>query len=202
VTRLEPALETVAPMIEFSFEQDSVVCVPHTPGKTQTIAIQEIRNSDAFEFRLNAAFVRWDAEYAHLWKTVYNDHLTPGGPCYTEEHRVVDPWVTEICSYALNQCWELCPACPPRPMGACCNATTGGCTTKTRCDCEDVGYGGIYQGNDDTNACGPPNPCVGACCPNGVGPNYPCTLTTASGCSGPFGGLGSDCTLNPCWPPG
>lgn len=72
--------------------------------------------------------------------------------------------------------------------------------SKTRCDCEDEG--GIYQGNDIT--CGPPNPCVGACCPNGVGvgPNYPCTLTTASGCSGPFGGYGSVCQPHSCEPPG
>ncbi len=196
--RLEPALENKAPDIEPSIE---ALCVPHTPGKTQTTAVQEIRNLLAFQDRVDESYRSWRDEFTRLTDTVYHDH-SDGGPCEMAELAIVDPWIVGICNHALNQCWAECPTCPPRPTGACCNTTSGTCAIKNRCDCE--ADGGSYQGNDETDACGPPNPCVGACCPNGigVGPNYPCTLTAPSGCPGPFGGLGTVCAPGSCRPPG
>jgi hypothetical protein len=186
-------LEGIAPTVESRIESLSL-CVDHTPGKTRNMAIDEIRVSAGFAAEVSNAQSDWFRALPPAWAT---DHA---GETDIREYEVVDGMVTNICNVSRAQCWAYCPACPARETGSCCNPGSGTCSIITRCDC--IAANSNYQGNGAT--CGPPNPCVGACCPNGVGigPNYPCTLTTASGCSGQFVGLGTSCTANPCWPPG
>ena len=184
---LLPSLQTEAPAIEQLIER---ACVSHTPGMTVSAAVAEIRKSSAFRSNVMQAGMWWRVEY-RSFATL--DH---SGPTDVAEHTAVD-WMWQwICSHAESQCWPVCSQCPLRATGACCNPTTGGCTTKTRCDCEDIGYGGIYQGNDIT--CGPPNPCAGACC--GPGPLYPCAIMSRSTCTDQFRGEGTICSPNPCGP--
>ena len=76
--------------------------------------------------------------------------------------------------------------------GACCNVAT--CTedvTEAAC----IAGGGVYLG--DFSSCGPPNPCVGACCL----PDGSCIETDVSDCivQGGFSqGGGTTCLLDPC----
>ena len=184
-TRLLPALQNVTTAIEQLIE---AICVAHSPGKTLSTAVREIRATAAFRNVVNEGFIRWRDQYRLL---IAHDH-DAGGPTKQAEHAVVDPMVATICIHSDNQCWPYCSTCSARPTGGCCNLAAGTCSIGTRCACDDSD--GSYRGNGA--GCGPPNPCVGACCAGGA-----CMLTTPTQqCAGTSLGLGTTCSPNPCLP--
>jgi len=181
-----PATQAAAPSIERAIES---VCVPHTAGKTASMAEDEIDGSQMLRDARRGSVAGLQAAFNAL---VDGDH---NGPTQAAEYSIVQPMALAICDAAQAQCWPVCTPCPARPTGACCNLVTGACSIETACQC--VGHTGQYRGDDST--CGPPNPCVGACC--GPAPDYTCTLTTTSGCTQRFLGTGTTCSPNLCGPP-
>ncbi len=85
---------------------------------------------------------------------------------------------------------------PPVTSGACCNPTTGNCTTVNSSLSCTLG-GNIYQGNGTTCA---PNPCPqpqGACC-TGLGGCSIADQETCDGLNRYWQGANTDCSPNPC----
>lgn len=185
---LQQALQAIAPGVETTIE---ALCVPQ-PGKTRNDAIAEIRALPGF----SAAVGRADTDWLRQWQ-LNPDQDPPGGLEDQAEHAVVDPRINWICGYSFTQCWTYCSACPQRPTGACCaGGGTGLCSVKTqwKCECD----GGQYRSDGET--CGPPNPCVGACCLSETQCTEVSYTRCVSGLGGIYHGDATTCTPNLCLP--
>jgi hypothetical protein len=106
-TRFGPALVAVEPTITAALE---AVTIPDVPGMTQATAVAALSASAAFTAAVKAAVQTW---LARILTLVAGDHAA-GGPTDTAEHGIVDPMVTNICTYSKTPPpWPACADCPP-----------------------------------------------------------------------------------------
>ncbi len=106
-TRFGPALVAAEPTITAALE---AVTIPDVTGMTQAAAVAALSASAAFKAAVTAAVQTWLAQILTL---VAGDHAA-GGPTDVAEHGIVDPMVTNICTFSKTPPpWPPCADCPP-----------------------------------------------------------------------------------------
>ncbi len=118
VSHFQPSLRKVLPALEKNFDDfTEPIILTEPPRKPRHIsraeAVGRITRSPVFSSALFLAYRSWKNE---IDAVIEQDHATKATD--DAEHKIVDPVVNNICTYAAStfrqgQGWKPCPACSP-----------------------------------------------------------------------------------------